>query len=238
MRELSFLRVAAAALVVGVVLGGCGARQTLTTGPTEQVTPIPTGSVASVLNSLSIRPSVSMDGYSRDKFGAAWTDDNDDQLGHNGCDTRNDILRRDLTGTALKADTHGCVVLTGTLADPYTGTTIPFTRGVTTSAEIEIDHVVPLGDAWESGAQDWAMQQRVDLANDPLNLLAVSGRENEAKGDSDAASWLPPNVAYDCPYVARQVAVKARYKLAVTQAEHDAIGRVLETCPGQALPTG
>ncbi len=178
-----------------------------------------------------------MTGYSRDQFGAAWTDDNDDLLGHNGCDTRDDILRRDLTAITVDPASHGCTVLTGSLADPYTDTTIGFTRGDGTSTAIQIDHVVPLGDAWQTGAQQWTVQERIDLGNDPINLLAVSGPQNEKKGDADAASWLPPNKAYRCAYVARQIAVKARYALWVTQAEHDAMTTVLTGCPGQAAPT-
>ena len=185
---------------------------------------------------LPIKGRAPMTGYTRDQFGPAWDDNNDDPLGHNGCDTRNDILRRDLTATTLKPDTHGCAVLTGSLADPYTGTTIAFTRGVTTSAQIQIDHVVPLGDAWQTGAQQLTAQRRVDFGNDPLNLLAVNGSQNETKGDSDAASWLPPNKAYRCAYVARQVSVKRKYGLWVTQAEHDAIASVLTTCPSQLAP--
>ncbi len=111
-----------------------------------------------------------MTGYTRAQFGETWTDNNNDPLGHNGCDTRNDILRRDLTSVALKPGSNGCTVLTGTLADPYTATTISFTRGASTSTAIQIDHVVPLGDAWQTGAQTMTAQRRVDLANDPLNL--------------------------------------------------------------------
>ncbi len=110
-------------------------------------------------------------------------------------------------------------------------------RGVQTSSAVQIDHVVALGDAWQKGAQRWSYDTRAEFANNPLNLLAVDGPANQQKGDSDAASWLPPNKAYRCAYVARQVAVKARYALAVTQAEHDAIQRVLQTCPSASAPT-
>lgn len=178
-----------------------------------------------------------MTGYSRAEFGSAWTDANDDLLGHNGCDTRNDILGRDLHGVTFKAGTRNCAVLTGTLTDPYTAHTIAFTRGVTTSTAIQIDHVVALGDAWQTGAEYLSPQARLDLANDPLELLAVDGPTNEAKGDGDAATWLPRNKAYRCAYVARQVAVKARYSLWVTPAEHDAIARVLTTCTTQTAPS-
>jgi hypothetical protein len=189
-----------------------------------------------LLATLVVKGRAPMTGYRRALFGSAWTDDNDDPLGHNGCDSRNDILRRDLAATTIKAGSQGCTVLTGTLADPYTATTIGFTRGRATSSAVQIDHVVALGDAWQSGAQQWDSARRVDLANDPLNLLAVDGHSNEQKGDANAASWLPPNTAYRCAYVARQVAVKARYGLSVTAAESDAIVHVLARCPAQPAP--
>jgi hypothetical protein len=173
-----------------------------------------------------------MTNYDRGQFGQAWAD-----VDRNGCDTRNDILRRDLSGKTLKADTHGCLVLSGTLHDPYTGRTLHFTRGVTTSDEVQVDHVVALGDAWQLGAQGWGATKRQTFANDPLELLAVDGPENAAKGDADAASWLPPQKAYRCAYVARQVAVKSKYHLSVTAAEKLAIGRVLVTCPTRRMPT-
>jgi hypothetical protein len=179
-----------------------------------------------------------MTGYSRDQFGPAWTDDVTVADGHNGCDTRNDILHRDLTLVVIKTGTQGCVVATGVLNDPYTSAVINFTRGASTSSAIQIDHVVALGDAWQTGAQQLNLDVRTNLANDPLELLAVSGAANEQKGDADAASWLPPNKAFRCSYVAEQVAVKIQYRLWVTPAEHDAIAGVLATCPAQPLPTG
>jgi Excalibur calcium-binding domain/Protein of unknown function (DUF1524) len=126
-------------------------------------------------------------------------------------------------------------VASGSLADPYTATTIAFVRGDGTS--VDIDHVVALGDAWQTGAFAWDVAKRTALANDPLNLLAVDYSANRQKGDADAASWLPPSTGYRCAYVARQVAVKASYGLWVTQPEHDAMARVLQTCPGEPVPT-
>ncbi|MGN6688504.1 MAG: GmrSD restriction endonuclease domain-containing protein, partial [Actinomycetales bacterium] len=170
-------------------------------------------------------------GYDRDLFAYRGVD-----LDGNGCDTRNDVLRRDLTAVTLKPGTQDCVVLSGTLADPYSGTSIPFVRGESTSADVQVDHVVALSDAWQKGAQRWSAATRQAFANDSLNLLAVDGPTNEAKGDGDAATWLPPVRSYRCAYVARQVAVKARYGLWVTAAERDAIRAVLSGCPGQRLP--
>jgi hypothetical protein len=169
-------------------------------------------------------------GYTRAAFGQAWAD-----VDRNGCDTRNDILRRDLTGVVLKPGTDGCVVLSGTLHDPYTGRDVAHLRG---SGRVEIDHVVALSDAWETGAASWPVAERVALANDPLDLLATASEVNRAKRGSDAASWLPPRVAARCAFAARQVAVKARYRLGVTRAERDTLARVLGTCPGEPAPRG
>jgi len=182
------------------------------------------------LGTLPVKGRAPKTGYTRAEFGPAWSDDVDVDGGHNGCDTRNDVLRRDLTAEVLKPGTHACVVLSGTLADPYTGHLIVFARGRSSSAKVQIDHVVALGDAWVTGAQQLTPTQRRTLANDPLNLLAVDGPTNGAKGDADAASWLPPNKAFRCTYVARQVAVKQRYHLWVTPAEGAQIARVLTGC--------
>ncbi len=103
-------------------------------------------------------------------------------------------------------------------------------------SEIDIDHVVALGDAWQKGAATWAASRRLALANDPANLLAVDSGANRAKGDGDAATWLPANKGYRCAYVARQVAVKRKYQLWVTTAERDAMIRVLSGCATTALP--
>ena len=183
------------------------------------------------LGTLEVKGRAPKTGYDREAFGPAWAD-----VDRNGCDTRNDILARDLEGETFKPGTRDCVVLTGTLDDPYTATTIAFERGNATSSAVQIDHVVALSDAWQKGAQQLDRDTRQAFANDPLNLLAVDGPTNQGKGDGDAATWLPPNKAFRCEYVARQVAVKATYKLWVTQAERDAIARILTTCPDQLLP--
>ena len=151
--------------------------------------------------------------------------------------TRNDVLRRDLVDIVLKPGTTGCVVLTGTLRDPFGGAVVDFARGPGTSSLVQVDHLVALSNAWQTGAQRLTVQQRQDLANDPLNLLAVQGRLNAQKGDGDAATWLPPRKSVRCTYAARQVAVKQRHHLWVTAPERDALQRILTTCPGQRLPT-
>jgi hypothetical protein len=187
------------------------------------------GSAAALLATLAVKGRAPMTGYRRDAFGQAWAD-----VDRNGCDTRNDVLRRDLTDVALRPGTHDCVVVSGVRADPYTGKYLRYVRGG--SVGVDIDHVVALGDAWATGAQYWPVAERVALANDPVNLLAVDASANRQKGDADAAGWLPPQKSFRCAYVARQVAVKAKYALWVTAAEHDAIARLLRTCPGQPAP--
>ncbi|WP_154654171.1 GmrSD restriction endonuclease domain-containing protein [Acidipropionibacterium thoenii] len=189
------------------------------------------GTALAALAKVPVKGRAPKTGYSRAQFGQAWADVN-----RNGCDTRNDILARDLTSRTVKAGTHGCVIASGVLNDPYTAKYIHFTRGNGTSTAVQIDHVVALSDAWQTGAQKLSSTQRRQLANDPLELLAVDGPTNEKKGDGDAATWLPANKSFRCQYVARQVAVKVRYKLWVTPAEHDAIYRVLSGCKGQKLP--
>lgn len=183
-----------------------------------------------LLATLAVKGRSPKTGYAREQYGHAWTD-----VDRNGCDTRDDILRRDLAGTTFKPSAHGCVVLSGTLADPYTGAQILFERGV---IGVDIDHVVALGDAWVKGASHWPPEKRLALANDPLNLLAVEASANRSKGDGDAATWLPPSRVYRCKYIARQIAVKAKYELSLTQAEHDAMAEILTACPDEIVPVG
>jgi len=203
-------------------------RPTAAAGP-ARAAPRP---AAAAVAALAVKGRAPKTGYSREQFGPAWAD-----VDGNGCDTRNDVLRRDLASVQVTAGSGGCEVATGVLADPYSGTRIAFTRGAATSADVQIDHVVALSDAWQTGAFTWTPDKREQFANDPLNLLAVSGSLNEAKGDGDAATWLPPNKGERCAYVARQVAVKTAYALWVTPAEQQATTRILGGCPDQALPT-
>ncbi len=184
------------------------------------------------LATLAIKGRAPKTNYSREQFGGGWQTTN-------GCDTRNQILRRDLTDivNAPTTDTVTCIVAAGTLQDPYTGKQIAFVRGEETSDAVQIDHVVALSDAWQKGAQQLTYQQRVALANDPLELLAVEGLANQQKGDGDAATWLPSNKSFRCSYVARQIAVKKKYNLWVTRSEYDAMARILLACPEQTLPS-
>ena len=166
-------------------------------------------------------------GYKRSQFGDGWA-----KAG--GCDTRNVILRRDLANTVLGDD--NCKVQAGALSDPYTGQRIAFKRGANSSGAVQIDHVVALSNAWQTGAQQLSSEQRISLANDPLELLAVDGPANQQKGDGDAATWLPSNKPFRCQYIARQIAVKKKYSLWVTPPERTAMERILASCPEQRLP--
>ncbi|MBB4940674.1 hypothetical protein FHR32_005051 [Streptosporangium album] len=177
------------------------------------------------LKKLEVKGRAPMTGFDRDEFGPAWAD-----VDHNGCDTRNDVLKRDLKDETFKPGTHDCIVLTGVLDDPYSGKTIKFERGQKTSMAVQIDHVVALADAWQKGAQRLPESRRRELANDPLNLLATDGPLNGQKGAGDAATWLPPRRAYRCAYVSRQIEVKVKYDLWVTSAEKDAMQAVLGSC--------
>ena len=183
-----------------------------------------------VLAAVTVKGRGPKTGYSREQFGSAWAD-----VDRNGCDTRNDVLNRDLVAKEWRPGTHGCVVVAGVLHDPYTGQRLVFAKA--DAAAVQIDHVVSLSDAWQKGAARWDVTRRREFANDPLNLLAVDGPTNERKGDGDAATWLPPQKSYRCRFVARQIAVKAKWELSVTPAEHDAMARVLARCPQQRVPS-
>ena len=195
--------------------------------PVDAVQQVPVGRAVDALEALPVKGRAAKDNYDRNEFGQAWLD-----VDRNGCDTRNDILRRDLEAAEFTAGST-CKVASGELREPYVGQAIHFRRGSESSSAVQIDHVVALGDAWQKGAQQLTAKQRQNLANDPLNLIAVDGPANVKKGASDAASWLPANKGFRCHYVARQISVKAAYRLWVTQAEKDAMRRVLDSCPGQ-----
>ncbi len=189
------------------------------------------GLAIATLETLPVKGRAPKTGYTRDQFGQAWAD-----VDRNGCDTRNDILKRDLTSLTYKANTRNCVVLSGTLLDRYSGESINFIRGNITSMEVQIDHVVALSNAWQTGAFKLTAEQRKALANDPMNLFAVKGRLNSQKGDGDAATWLPPLKSFRCAYVAQQIAVKAKYSLWVVPPEKAAMLSILAKCPTQKVP--
>ena len=189
------------------------------------------GMATAVLETLAVKGRAPKTGYTRAQFGPAWAD-----VDRNGCDTRNDILKRDLTSITYRAKTRNCVVESGTLIDRYSGETINFVKGNISSMEVQIDHVVALSNAWQTGAFKLSADQRKALSNDPLNLFAVKGRLNSQKGDGDAATWLPPLKSFRCSYVAQQIAVKAKYSLWVTAPEKAAMVSILAKCPTQKVP--
>jgi hypothetical protein len=179
------------------------------------------------LNNLEVKGRAAKTGYARSQF-PHWSDPD-----RNGCDARNDTLKRDLTNITYKVGTRDCKVIAGQLLDPFSGKVITFSA---TKVVIDIDHVVALSNAWQTGAAYFDKNKRSQIANDPLNLLAVDSKLNRQKGDGDAATWLPPSKEFRCEYVARQVAVKAKYGLWVTKPEKVAIDKILSTCVGQKLP--
>ena len=185
-----------------------------------------------VLETLSVKGRAPKTGYDRSSFGD-WADPD-----KNGCDSRNDILNRDLESITYKFSNNKCIVMTGVLSDPFSGEKIEFLRGVGSSNLIQIDHVVAVSDAWQKGAFKWEPATKIAFYNDPLNLMAVKGVLNSQKGDGDAATWLPPRKSYRCSYVARQIAVKAKYSIWITQAEKTAMKNILAKCPDQLLPKG
>jgi len=219
-------------IVIVLSLIGLGATILLATPPVvenaiQTAVPAPTvaqtGSASKALETLAVKGRAAKTGYARTQFGSGWSTTN-------GCDTRNIILHRDLQNPVVDEE---CAVVSGTLNDTYTGTVIEFEKG---SSSIQIDHVVALSDAWQTGAQQLTRAERIQLANDPLELIAVQGDANQQKSDGDAATWLPSNTSFRCEYVARQIAVKQKYALWVKEAEKQAILAVLNACPDQALP--
>jgi len=213
-------------VIVALALAGCGQQPAADRAESPRGRAAAKGTALAALDTLAVKGRAPKTGYDREQFGGDW-------VSVDGCDVRQRVLRRDLRREAL-APGSTCEVQAGVLADPYTATAIEYVSG---EPVVDIDHVVALGDAWQKGAQQLPYARRVELANDPLNLLAVDASANRQKGDADAATWLPANTAFRCAYVARQIAVKRRYRAWVTPAERDAIRRVLARCPRTPLPT-
>lgn len=176
------------------------------------------------LDTLTIAPESNADYDRKRDYGDGWASTGD------GCDVRDQVMLRDMPDHQLRED--GCSVATGVLDDPYTGTTIDFEFGREPgkSDAVQIDHLIPLSEAHDSGAADWTQQEREAFAQNTANLLAVDGPANNDKSDKDAAEWLPENDAYQCQYIAGQIEIKAAHGLSVDQAEHDAMASVLEQC--------
>jgi hypothetical protein len=214
--------------VIGAGVSGCKKDALGSTGP-QETTAGSGGAAYAAVDSLAVKGRAPKTGYSRERFGTAWADTD-----ANSCDTRDDILKRDLK--EVRFSDGKCKVSRGVLEpDPYGGKDVTFVRG---RSLVDIDHLVALSDAWQTGAKYWDASKRIALANDPLNLRAVGASANRSKGDGDTATWLPPDKTYRCTYVAAQVAVKKKYGLWVTSAEKAAMKKVLAGCSGQKLPTG
>ena len=179
------------------------------------------------LNKLEVKGRAAKTGYTRSQF-PHWSDPD-----RNGCDARNDTLKRDLTNITYKVGTRDCKVIAGQLLDPFSGEVLIFSSEKST---VDIDHVVALSNAWQTGAAYFDKTKRSQIANDPLNLLAVDAKLNRQKGDADAATWLPPAKSYRCEYVARQIAVKIKYSLWLTAPEKSAMSKILASCKVQLLP--
>lgn len=178
-----------------------------------------------ILEKLEIKGRAPKTGYERTKFYSGWPN-------IDGCSLRQRIIKRELGDTSVLAEDQ-CTVISGEFDEPYTGSHLVFYQKSDFSSGIQIDHVVALSDAWQKGAQYFDEDVRYQIATDPLNLLAVDSKANQGKSDGDAATWLPSNKAFRCQYIARQISVKYKYHLWVTQAEHDAMAKVLQTCPNE-----
>ena len=189
--------------------------------------PAATNDALTALNQLEVKGRAAKTGYTRAQF-PHWSDPD-----RNGCDARNDTLKRDLTNITYKVGTRDCKVISGQLLDPFSGENLIFSSEKST---VDIDHIVALSNAWQTGAAYFDKTKRSQIANDPLNLLAVDAKLNRQKGDADAATWLPPAKSYRCEYVARQIAVKIKYSLWLTAPEKSAMSKILASCKVQLLP--
>ena len=230
-KHILWLSVAVAlAVVVAYQVSATGSR------PAEYIARADIPTVApgvDVLDGIAVIPDrVKGYDYRRDAFGESWTDDTTAPGGHNGCDTRNDILDRDLIDKTYVAISR-CpdAVATGVLLDPYTNATVAFTRGEQTGADVQIDHLVPLALAWDLGARSWTEEMRVRFANDPANLIAVAGDANQNKGDQQPARWMPPNEAFHCQYAMQFIAVLRGYRLPVDAASVPVLEQAAQSCP-------
>ncbi len=223
-------------LAAGVVLAVIVAVQVLTQSDGERVARADIPTVAPGVDVLAgiaeIPARLRGHDYRRAAFGDAWDDDNDAPGGRNGCDTRNDILDRDLVDKTYVAITRcPTAVATGVLHDPYTDATVAFMRGNQVGAAVQIDHIVPLALAWDLGARDWPQAQRLRFANDPANLIAVAGQANQDKGDAEPARWMPPNHAFWCQYAVQFAAVLRGYRLPVDAPSATVLRDAAGTCP-------
>ena len=214
------------AVAIGVILLSPNSYETTYT-PTNVTATEGTTPALEILEKLEVKGRAPKTGYDREQFYKTWPS-------IDGCNLRQRIIKRDLGDTAVLADDN-CTVLSGEFDEPYTGSHLIFYQKSDLSKGLQIDHVVALSDAWQKGAQNLTADERYALATDPLNLLAVDSKTNQGKSDGDAATWLPPNKKFRCTYVARQVSVKYKYHLWLTQAEKDMIAKILGSCPQEPV---
>lgn len=230
MKRTTLLWLAAiAAVAVFVAAQVLSAAQS--SGPVAGAPTVAAGS--DVLAGIDVVPArIRGNDYRRPAFGEAWDDDNGAPGGGNQCDTRNDILNRDLLDKTY-VSTKRCAqaVATGTLRDPYTNSTVGFVRGNQVGASVQIDHLVPLAFAWDMGARDWTDQMRKRFANDPANLLAVAGKANQDKGDLPPGEWMPPNRAFWCQYAVQFTEVLRGYRLSIDEASARQLKNAAASCP-------
>jgi len=218
------------------LLEGCGTTSststtvaTSTSSPsttTGAVAPVAAGSTAALLASITVENEYTS-GYARELF-PHWKD-----LDGNGCDTREEVLIRDSL-TKAQVDPFGCVVVAGDWLSPYDG------ARWSDKGNVDIDHVVALKEAWDSGAWAWTTSQRTLFANDlsdPRTLLAVTDSVNQSKSDKDPSNWLPPLASYHCTYISDWVAVKARWKLSMDQSEYGRVKKLVDSCGGSSVAT-
>lgn len=219
-RRASALFALLLAMMIGVMAPASAADPRSPTGSWSAETP--TVIDGALLATLEIREPGADSAYDRDAFGPAWKD-----VDGNGCDTRNDMLKRDLSRDTF--DDDDCTVLTGTLKDPYTGEIIEFVRAMGGS-QIDIDHMIPLSAAWHAGASEWTDAERLAYANDPLVLLAVDAGANRSKSDQTIAEWMPTNEAVACKYGASWVLVAAEYDLSISPEDHETLKELAAEC--------
>ena len=179
-----------------------------------------------VLDLLSVKGRAPKTGYSRNLFYETWPS-------IDGCSLRQHIIKREMGSTAVISNEDNCSVVSGEYDEPYTGSHMIFYQKSDFTSGIQIDHIVALSDAWQKGAQNISPEERYNLATDPLNLIAVDSKANQNKADGDAATWLPSNKSFRCAYIARQISVKYKYHLWVTNAEKEAMKRILDRCPDE-----
>lgn len=196
------------------------------------------GTALAVLSTLKVNDNLSS-GYKREAFGQSWVD-----IDNNNCDTREDTLARHMSNVSKSGN---CEVVSGVLVDSYNGETIQFSKDGK-GGGIDIDHVVALSAGWKTGMSLESTANRESFANDPLNLLPVDAGLNRYKSDKDASEWIPSQLKtkntssliakFDCPYVARQIAVKSKYGMWVTTSEKSRMNTVLNACPTIEIPNG